>query len=64
MKEMVLFLSLNIVAFVLDGGLKIFIWLGKEAGKNEKFRAATVAREMKSERKGNIEVIRFELEIH
>eukprot|EP01080_Neovahlkampfia_damariscottae_P009734 gene9734-2061_t len=47
-------------AFVVDAGLKSYIWFGKHVGKNEKFRAAGVARDIKSERKGFKEIIRIE----
>jgi len=39
-------------AFVLDGGLKIYIWLGKSSTKTEMFRSTQIANELKESRKG------------
>jgi len=43
--------------FILDQGLKVFQWAGKDAGIFEKNKAATLARAIDDERAGKAEVI-------
>ena len=43
--------------FILDQGLKIFVWQGKSAGIFEKNKAAELARAMDDERAGKAEVV-------
>jgi len=46
--------------FILDNGLIIYVWKGKSANSFEKFKAASVAEEIRGERKGLAKVISFE----
>lgn len=46
-------------SFVLDAGMKIFIWNGSKSGRTEQFRAAQIASHLKSLRSGKPEEIRL-----
>lgn len=46
-------------SFVLDAGLKIFIWNGSKSGKTEQFRAAQISSHLRSLRSSKPEEIRL-----
>jgi len=48
--------------FILDLGLKVYIWVGSTANKDEKFRASQYVQQLKSERNGKPEVEVFDEE--
>nr|WAQ15589.1 villin [Halisarca dujardinii] len=46
-------------AFIVDFGLKIYVWLGSEVGRMEKIKAGEVARRINDEERGARAVVEF-----